>query len=110
MSPPRILLFGANGSLGRLIAAQMLSRDWHIVSVVRREAQRHAVLESSASRRSQHQVVVADLEEMTWERARGLIQDNMPDYVVWAAGKSSPSVVSSESITVIADKKKSQAV
>ncbi|KAN0094162.1 hypothetical protein V8E51_017346, partial [Hyaloscypha variabilis] len=94
MALPRVLIFGGNGGIGRLMTGSMLTNSWHVTSVIRDPRQEAEILQLGPKRSPKADVLVFDLARMKDEDARRIIMQVKPNYVVFAAGSmSSPNAV-----------------
>ncbi|KAF5871575.1 putative nad dependent epimerase dehydratase family protein [Botrytis fragariae] len=69
MASPRVLIFGGNGGIGRLIAKSMLMKTWHVTSVIRDPRQEADILQLGPRRGPKADVLVVDLILMKDEDA-----------------------------------------
>ncbi|TGO27174.1 hypothetical protein BPAE_0046g00370 [Botrytis paeoniae] len=89
MASPRVLIFGGNGGIGRLIAESMLLESWHVASVIRDPRQEAEIFQLGPKRCPKADVLVVDLALMKYEDASKTLRKVKPNYVVFAAGKES---------------------
>lgn len=84
----KILLLGGHGRISLLLTDLMLSRSWNVTSVVRNPDQTEAILAKGHGRPGKINVLVRSLEDVRSEdAAQSIINEVMPNWVVWAAGK-----------------------
>ncbi|TGO40086.1 hypothetical protein BHYA_0042g00170 [Botrytis hyacinthi] len=89
MASPRVLIFGGNGGIGRLIAESMLLKSWHVNSVIRDKRQEVDILQLGLKGDLRADVLVVDLARMKDEDASKILKEVKPNYIVFAAGKES---------------------
>ncbi|CZR69939.1 uncharacterized protein PAC_19840 [Phialocephala subalpina] len=91
MSQPRVLLFGGNGRIGRLMTTSMLSRSWHVTSVIRNPRQKVSLrgLARNQEQLSNLDILVRDLENMDLGVAERMLKDTMATCVIFTAGSMS---------------------
>lgn len=89
MASPRVLIFGGNGGIGRLIAESMLLKSWHVTSVIRDQRQDVDILQLGPKGGPKADVLVVDLARMKDEDASKILKEVKPTYIVFAAGKES---------------------
>lgn len=89
MASLRVLIFGGNGGIGQLIVDSMLTRSWHVTSVIRDPRQKADVLRLGSKKGPKADVLVFDLARMKDEDAIKILTQVKPNYVVFAAGKKS---------------------
>ncbi|KAF7893624.1 uncharacterized protein EAF02_001162 [Botrytis sinoallii] len=82
MASPRVLIFGGDGGIGRLIAESMLMKPWHVTSVIRDQRQEAEVLQGAKA-----DVLVVDLARMKDENTNRILKELKANYIVFAAGK-----------------------
>lgn len=91
-----VLLLGGHGKIAQLLTPLLLRRSWNVTSIIRNADQIPAVEKLAPSTSSgKLTVLVRSLEDITSQsKARSLIDEVKPDYVVWSAGaggKGGPS-------------------
>ncbi|TEY43462.1 hypothetical protein BOTCAL_0370g00120 [Botryotinia calthae] len=79
MASPRVLIFGGNGGIGRLMADSMLTKSWHVISFVRDPRQKTDVLQLGPKRGPKADVLVVDLARMKDEDDRSMSNGNAVD-------------------------------
>ncbi|THV46834.1 hypothetical protein BGAL_0357g00200 [Botrytis galanthina] len=89
MASPRVLIFGGNGGIGRLIAESMLLKSWHVTSVIRDQRQEVDILQLGPKGGPKADVLVVDLARMKDEDASKILKKVKPNYIVFAAGNMS---------------------
>ncbi|KAF4631340.1 hypothetical protein G7Y89_g6789 [Cudoniella acicularis] len=89
MTTPRVLIFGGNGGIGRLMAALMLANSWHVTSVIRDTRQEADIFQLGPKLGPKADVLVVDLAHMKDEDASKIVTQVKPNYVVFAAGNMS---------------------
>ncbi|KAF7943967.1 hypothetical protein EAE96_010379 [Botrytis aclada] len=87
MASPRVLIFGGNGGIGRLIAESMLTKSWHVTSVIRDPRQEADILQLGPKRGRKADALVVDLARMKDGDASKILMQVKPNYIVFAAGK-----------------------
>ncbi|PVH70251.1 hypothetical protein DL98DRAFT_661265 [Cadophora sp. DSE1049] len=94
MATPRVLIFGGNGGIGRLMTGFMLKKSWHVTSVIRDSRQEAGILLLGPESGPKADVLVVDLAQMRNEDANNIITRVKPNYVVFTAGSiSNPNAV-----------------
>ena len=87
---PHILLLGGHGKVSLLLTPLLLSRAWHVTSLIRDPTQKGEVLAAGAGQRGQLDILVESLEDIKGqEDARAVLEKVGADWVVWCAGVSS---------------------
>jgi hypothetical protein len=85
---PHVLLLGGHGKVSLLLTPLLLSRSWHLTSVIRDAAQKSDILEAGKHGPGKVDVLVESLEEVKSENdAKRVLEQTRPDYVVWSAGR-----------------------
>lgn len=88
MSSPRILLIGGHGKVSLLLTPKLISRSWHVISVIRSEEQIDDVLAAGQTGPGKVETLVANLEQIKTESdAQKIIDLTKPEWVIWSAGK-----------------------
>jgi len=91
--PTRILLLGGHGKVSLLLTPKLLSRSWDLTSVIRNPNQKAAIIEAGKHGPGKLDVLVESLEDVKSEAdAKRILDLVKPDWVVWSAGTSSPSL------------------
>ena len=86
---PHILLLGGHGKVALLLTPLLLSRGWHVTSLIRDAAQKEDVLAAKKDQRGQLDIVVESLQDVgTVEDAMAILERIGAGWVVWSAGKS----------------------
>lgn len=86
---PRVLLLGGHGKVSLLLTPFLVSRSWHVTSVIRDPSQKEDVLSTVTDRPELIDVLVSSLEDVkSPEDAQQIIDQSRPSYIVWSAGKS----------------------
>ncbi|KHJ36195.1 putative nad dependent epimerase dehydratase family protein [Erysiphe necator] len=87
MSDTRILLLGGHGKVSLLITPKLVSRSWHVISVIRSKDQIGDVLEAGQNGPGKIETLVANLEEIKTENdAQKILDLTKPTWVIWSAG------------------------
>ncbi|KAM0168075.1 hypothetical protein ACHAPF_011357 [Botrytis cinerea] len=86
MASLRVLIFGGNGGIGQLIVDSMLTRSWHVTSVIRDPRQKADALRLGPKKGPKADILVCDLARMKDEDASKILKQVKPNYVVFAAG------------------------
>lgn len=81
----KAIVFGGNGTIGRLITRYMLERSWHVTCVVRDPRQSVEILQLGDGLESSPDVVVCDLLSLSETIAGEIFQRVKPDCVVFTA-------------------------
>ncbi|RAK79865.1 NAD(P)-binding protein [Aspergillus fijiensis CBS 313.89] len=84
----KAIVFGGNGTIGRLITRYMLERSWHVTCVVRDPRQSVEILQLGDGLESSPDVVVCDLLSLSETIAGEIFQRVKPDCVVFTASSS----------------------
>ena len=87
MPPPRVLLLGGHGKVSQLLTPLILSRSWHLTSVIRDPAQESTIISLGKDQPGKLDVLVSSIEDVTSQaQAQSIIDSTCPTYVVWSAG------------------------
>jgi hypothetical protein len=89
--PPttRILLLGGHGKVSLFMTPKLVSRSWHVTSVIRNADQTKAILEAGRNGPGKIDVLVESLDDVKSDADAQRILDKVkPDWVVWSAGTS----------------------
>ncbi|KAM5357149.1 hypothetical protein ACJZ2D_016562 [Fusarium nematophilum] len=90
MTPLRVLLFGGNAAVSRLMTSMMLERCWDVISVIRDAQQKDRILRLGDGKKGKVDVIVYDLEGLqNVHDAQSIIEHAKPNTVVFAAGSMS---------------------
>ncbi|KAK7408132.1 hypothetical protein QQX98_009723 [Neonectria punicea] len=90
MAPLRVLLFGGNAALSRLMTSAMQERSWDVISVVRDARQRERILQLGDGKKGKVDVMVYDLGRLhSVVDAQDIIERARPNTIVFAAGSMS---------------------
>lgn len=89
MSSPRVLLLGGHGKISMLLTPLMLSRSWHVTSVVRNPEHEQEILGlAEQGQKDRLEVLVRSLEDVrSPQDAKKVLDLVRPDYIVWSAGE-----------------------
>lgn len=88
MASRRVLLLGGHGKVSLLLTPLLVSRSWHVTSVIRDPSQKEDIVSTVQGHPELVDVVVSSLEDVkSTEDAKKLIDESKPDYVVFSAGK-----------------------
>lgn len=89
MSPPHILLLGGHGKVSLLMTRKIISRAWHLTSVIRDPAQKDDILKAAGDGPGKVDVLVESLDDVKSEGdAKRILENVKPNWVVWSAGES----------------------
>lgn len=73
--------------MSQLLTPLILSRSWHLTSVIRDAAQESAITSLGENQPGKLDVLVSDIEGIkTQGQAQSIIDSTSPTYVVWSAG------------------------
>lgn len=87
MASKRVLLLGGHGKVSLLLTPQLVSRSWHVISVIRDPSQEDDILSTVKNHPGKVEVLVSSLEEVHSKAdAQQVIDRSRPDFVVWSAG------------------------
>ena len=87
MSTAHVLLLGGHGKVSLLMTTAMLSRSWHVTSLIRNSEHRAEIESKGKDQPGKIDALVESLENVTSvEKAQGVLDQVKPDYVVWSAG------------------------
>jgi hypothetical protein len=85
----RILLLGGHGKVSLFMTPKLVSRSWHVTSVIRNPEQTAAILEAGKGGPGKVDVLIESLEDVKSDADAQRILDKVkPDWVVWSAGAS----------------------
>lgn len=85
---PRVLLLGGHGKVSLLMTPLLVSRSWHVISVIRDPSQTNEILEAGKKGPGKVEVLVSSLEDVKSQAdAKRVLDQAKPDYVVWSAGE-----------------------
>lgn len=85
---PRVLLIGGHGKVSLLLTPLLLSRSWHVTSLIRDPSQTAEILSRAKGLPGTLDVLVRSLEDVKSDAdAQKVLDEVKPDYVVWSAGK-----------------------
>ena len=88
MTSKRVLLLGGHGKVSLLLTPLLVSRSWHVTSVIRDSTQEEDILSTVKEHRDKIEVLVSSLEDVkSKEDAKRVIDQTKPNCVVWSAGK-----------------------
>lgn len=91
MSSKRVLLLGGHGKVSLLLTPLLVSRSWHVTSVIRDPSQKEDIIATVKDHPEMVDVLVRSLEDVkSQEDAREIIDQAKPDYVIWSAGTLRP--------------------
>ncbi|KAL8812403.1 MAG: hypothetical protein Q9200_001053 [Gallowayella weberi] len=88
MASKRVLLLGGHGKVSLFLTPLLVSRSWHVTSVVRDPAQSGDILSTVKDFPDKLiDVLVSSLEDVKSKTdAQQIINQSRPDFVVWCAG------------------------
>lgn len=82
-----MLLLGGHGKLSLLLTPLLVSRSWHVTSVIRDASQKEDILSTVKDHPEMVDVLVSSLEDVkSKEDAMKIIDQAEPDYIIWSAG------------------------
>ena len=85
----RVLLLGGHGKVSLLITPLLLSRSWHVTSVIRDPSQADDILSKGRGQPGTLEVLTSSLEDVkSPQQAQTVLNESKPDYVIWSAGIS----------------------
>lgn len=88
MPTPHILLLGGHGKIALLLTPMLLSRSYHITSVIRSLEQKEAILGLQKNHPGKIDVLVRSLEDVkSEEQAKEVLEEVGAGWVVWCAGE-----------------------
>lgn len=94
MSTARVLLIGGHGKISLLMTSAMLSRSWHVTSLIRSPEQSAEIESKGKGQPGKIDVVVESLEDVTSvQKAQRVLDQVKPDFVIWSAGLFSLTIV-----------------
>jgi nucleoside-diphosphate-sugar epimerase len=96
ISSPHILLLGGHGKVSLLLTPLLISRNWHVTSLIRNASQKDDILKAAGSKAASHlSTLVSSLEDIqSVSSASKIISTVKPDWIIWSAGaggKGGPS-------------------
>jgi hypothetical protein len=84
----RVLLLGGHGKVSLLMTPLLVSRSWHLTSVIRNPDQKPAILDAGKNGPGKVDVLIASLEDVKSEAdAQKILDQAKPEYVIWSAGE-----------------------
>ena len=92
---PRVLLFGGHGKVALHMTPLLLSKGYHLTSVIRNPdhkpeieslASSSSSSSPSASHKSNLSIVISSVEDLTSTAAADLLSQTRPSIVIWSAG------------------------
>lgn len=87
MPQPRVLLLGGHGKISMLMTPMLLSKSWHVTSIIRNPDHREEVMKLGREYPGKLDVLVDSVEKYKEAKdAKALLEKTRPDYVIWAAG------------------------
>ncbi|KAL8781121.1 MAG: hypothetical protein Q9194_000540 [Teloschistes cf. exilis] len=87
MTSKRVLLLGGHGKVSLLLTPHLVSKSWHVTSVIRAADQEDDILASVKNQQGKVEVLISSLEDIRSKAdAQNVIDKSKPDYVVWSAG------------------------
>ncbi|KAI4197938.1 MAG: hypothetical protein LQ350_005592 [Teloschistes chrysophthalmus] len=87
MTSKRVLLLGGHGKISLLLTPHLVSKSWHVTSVIRAADQEDDILASVKDQPGKVEVLISSLEDIRSKAdAQKVIDKSKPDYVVWSAG------------------------
>ncbi|KAI4257940.1 MAG: hypothetical protein LQ352_001446 [Teloschistes flavicans] len=87
MTSKRVLLLGGHGKVSLLLTPHLVSKSWHVTSVIRAANQQNDILAAVKNQPGKVEVLVSSLEDISSKAdAQKVIDESKPDYVVWSAG------------------------
>lgn len=85
--PTRVLLIGGHGKISRLLTPLLLSKQWHLTSLIRSAEQSPTITSLGTNHPGQLALLVHSIEEIkTQSQAQSIIDSTTPNYIVWSAG------------------------
>ena len=82
-----VLLLGGHGKIS-LLMTPLLLRSWNVTSIVRNADHVEEIKSLAKGTKGKLDVLVRSLDDVTSEdKAKTLIDETKPDYVVWSAGE-----------------------
>ncbi|KPM44526.1 hypothetical protein AK830_g2005 [Neonectria ditissima] len=91
MTSLRVLLFGGNAAVSRLMISMMLEQSWDVTSVIRDARQEDRILRLGDGKKGKVDVIVCDLEGLqNVGDAQAIIEQAKPNTIIFAAGRSPP--------------------
>jgi len=87
MSTTKVLLLGGHGKIALLLTPLLLSRSWHVTSVVRGPDQASEIKDANKGQSGVLDVLVESLDDVKSEAdAKRVIDKVNPSIVIWSAG------------------------
>ena len=87
ISTTHVLLLGGHGKVSLLMTTVMLSRSWHITSLIRNPEHRVEIESKGTNQPGKINVLIESLEDITSvQKAESVLERVRPDYIVWSAG------------------------
>lgn len=87
MPPTRVLLIGGHGKISRLLTPLLLSKQWHLTSLIRSAEQSQTITALGQNHPGQLDTLVHSIEDIkTVSQAQSIIDFTSPTYIVWSAG------------------------
>ncbi|KAL8842215.1 MAG: hypothetical protein Q9170_000621 [Blastenia crenularia] len=92
MASKRVLLLGGHGKISLLLTPLLVSKSWHVTSVIRDPSQKEDILSSVEDHPDMVDVLVSSLENVkSMEDAEEIISQTKPNYVIFSAERCSGS-------------------
>ncbi|KAI9746621.1 MAG: hypothetical protein M1818_000334 [Claussenomyces sp. TS43310] len=83
----RVLLLGGHGKVSLYMTPLIVSRSWHLTSVIRNPEQKATIESAGKKGPGKIDVLISSLDDIKSESdAKKIIDQAKPDYVVWSAG------------------------
>ena len=85
---PRVLLIGGHGKIAQLLTPLLLSKSWHLTSLIRSSDQSPTITSLGAHHPEGHlDILVHSIEAIkTQPQAQSILDSTKPNYIVWSAG------------------------
>ena len=84
----RVLLLGGHGKVALHMTPLLLSRSWHVTSVVRNPDHVEEIKSRARGQPGKLDVLVESLEDVKSEsQAKAILEQARPGCVIWSAGK-----------------------
>ena len=85
--PTRVLLIGGHGKISQLLTPLLLSKKWHLTSLIRSTDQSPTITSLGENHPGQLDILVHSIEAIkTQPQAQSIIDSSKPNYIVWSAG------------------------